>query len=199
MRGLLLLTLAQQMPGMTHGPDAFSLFNHRLSGLLVILLGVLAYVDATASGTREHVRLLWPIPLLALGVYLLARSDDPGWPPRLMGQLSTSEGIQHKIFAVLALSLGGIDMLRRLGRLTHPLWAYLFYAAMLLAGILLLFHGGHHSGTVRLEHSAMGAVAIAIALVKVTADRQRAARWLSTGLLPGLFLILGLQLVLYVE
>ncbi|HET7564506.1 MAG TPA: hypothetical protein VFJ96_05900 [Gemmatimonadaceae bacterium] len=200
MRGLLLHTLAQQMPGMMHGPDAFSLFNHRLSGLLVLLLGALAYVDATASGKqRERVRLLWPLPLLLLGLYLLVRSDDPSWPPRFVKQLSTVEGIQHKLFAVMALSLGGIELLRRSGRLTHPLWSYVFYAVMLLAGVFLLFHGGHHSGMVHIEHTAMGVIAIAIAVVKVTADRKRAVTWLSASLLPGLFVLLGLQLLLYVE
>lgn len=199
MHALSLLSLAQQMPGMSPESVAFSLFNHRLAGLLVVLLGVLGVVDASASGKREWLKLLWPMPLIVLGIYLLLRSDAPAWPPHIVEQMSNAEGVQHKIFAVLVLSLGGIDLLRRSGRLMHPIWNYLFYAVMLVAGIFLLFHGGHHSALVRNEHAAMAVVAIAIVVAKVMADRKHTARWLAVGVVPSLFILLGVQLLLYTE
>jgi hypothetical protein len=187
------------MHSMMHAPDPFSLFNHHLSGVLVILLGVLAYVEATASGGREWARVLWPVPLLALGVYLLLRSDAPDWPPDIAGQLSESEGVQHKLFALLALTIGGIELARRLGRLRGSGWKHLVSGVLLVGGLALLLHGGHHSRTVHLEHLAMGIVAIAIASATAASALHSRARWISVYLLPSLFTLLGLQLVLYVE
>lgn len=187
------------MPGMTHGPDPLSLFNHHLAGVLVILLGVFGYLDAAASARREWLRLLWPLPLIAIGVYLLLRSDAPGWPPDLARQFSEAEGIQHKIFALLALTIGGIELARRLGYLRRAVWQHVLYGVLLVAGVFLIFHGGHHSHLVHAEHLGMGLVALSIVVVRVAADVQTNAPWLSAYLLPSLFTLLGLQLVLYVE
>jgi hypothetical protein len=190
---------AHEMPGMAHGPDPLSLFNHHLAGVLVIILGVLGFLDAAASGRREWLRVIWPVPLIALGVYLLLRSDAAGWPPDLARQLAETEGIQHKIFALLALIIGGVELSRRLGYLRGAVWKHVLYGVLLVAGVFLIFHGGHHSRIVHAEHLGMGLVAISIVVVRVAADLQMDARWLSAYLLPSLFTLLGLQLVLYVE
>jgi hypothetical protein len=202
MHEIALLTVMLQshpMHGMAHGPDPLSLFNHHLAGLLVILLGVLGYLDAVASGKREWLKLLWPVPLIALGIYLLLRSDAAGWPPNIAGQLSEAEGVQHKLFALLALIIGGIELGRRLGRLTGSVWTSILYGALFVAGAFLIVHGGHHARVVHLEHLGMGLVAISIVAVKMAAEWKTSAPWLSAYLLPSLFTLLGLQLVLYVE
>lgn len=187
------------MAGMARGPDPLSLFNHHLAGVLVILLGVLGYLDAAASERRVWLRLLWPLPLIALGLYLFLRSDAPGWPPDLTRQLSETEGVQHKIFALLALTIGGIELARRLGYLRGAVWTHVLYGVLLAAGVFLILHGGHHARIVHAEHLGMGLVALSIVAVRVAADVQADVRWLSAYLLPSLFTLLGLQLVLYVE
>lgn len=199
LHGHALLLQMGDMPGMGDGPDPFSLFNHRLAGALVILLGVLALADATATGRWAWLRLLWPAPLLALGVYLLLRSDGPEWPPDIAAQLATSEGRQHKLLALLTLTLGGIELARRLGRLRRPAWPYVFDAVVLAAGGLLLLHGGHDSELVHRQHVGMAAVALGIGVGKVAADLMTDARWIAAGVLPVLFVALGVQLLLYTE
>lgn len=205
MGAIYLCLLAAQIHHMDHGamatPDELSLFNHRLAGVLVILLGVITYAEESRLGRSSWVRYLWPLPLLGLGTYLLIRSDgELPWPFRLHLWLHDMEAVQHKIFALIALSIGGIELLRRTGHLQQAGWRYMFYGIMFGGGLFLLFHRGvQHSHVVHLQHMAMGTVAIGVTVVKTLSDIQSGVLWLRLYLLPSLLLLLGFQLVLYVE
>src|SRR5262249_35129096 len=79
--------------------------------------------------------------------YNLILSDPFAWPlgpSGLVESLSNPEVLQHKSLAGMGLTLGLIDLLRRLDLATHRTWLYLFYRLpVLTAGILVMhdFHG----------------------------------------------------------
>jgi hypothetical protein len=216
MHWLYVLALAGQGHEMHGGheitlPDKVSLFNHHLAGVLVILLGVFTYLEQTELSKQRWVKFLWPLPLLFLGTYLMIWSDNPQfWPFQLSRWARHWTAVQHKIFALLALLLGAIELLRRTGQLRHPGWRHILNALMLGAGLFLFFHGGeHHSHIVHLQHLGMGAVAVAASLAKIASDVQSTGApgggstnrsghgWLYA--VPALMVVLGLQLVLYFE
>ena len=180
--------------------DPVSLFNHHLAGLLVTLLGIFAYLEQTHLGRFRWVKFLWPLPLLVLGTFLMIWSDNPQfWPFELSRWARHWTAWQHKIFALVTLLLGLIELLRRTGWLKHPAWPHVLNALMLGAGVYLLFHQGHHAHVIHVQHLWMAAVSIALALVKTLADIRGGSGWLRLYVPPLLFVTLGLQLVLYVE
>jgi copper resistance protein D len=193
------------MPGMEQGQipvDRLSLVNHHLAGVLIILLGIFTFADNSQFTSRQKwTKYLWPTPLIALGVYLLFHSDyDSVWTLEAFTKLRDPENAQHKIFALMAVSLGLIELFHRTGYLKSPAWRYLFYGLMFAGGIFLIFHGGHHSKLIHVEHLGMGAVAICIAFAKVLSDwKAGISRWVPLYLLPFLIVLLGLQLVFYFE
>jgi hypothetical protein len=202
--GFPLLTLALQMhEHMGHDmamPDPVSLFNHHLAGVLVILLGIFAYLEQTELAERRWVRYLWPLSPIILGVFLLIYSDNPQfWPFQLSRWARHWTAWQHKIFATVAILLGLIELLRRTGRLQHPAWKQVLNLLMVGAGVFLLFHKGHHAHIVHIEHIWMGTVAVVLSLAKIVADLGLGGRWLGLYAVPGLMVALGLQLALYVE
>jgi hypothetical protein len=180
--------------------DKDSLFNHHLAGTLVILLGVFAYLEQSELSRQRWVKLLWPLPLLALGTYLMLWSDNPQLRPfEFSSWMPSRNSLQHKIFALFEILLGLIELLRRTGHLKHIAWRQLLNGLILGAGIFLFFHRDHHSHVVHVEHFWMAVVAVTTALVKILTDYQNRTSWLSLYVMPALFVALGLQLALYVE
>src|SRR2546425_5742576 len=48
----------------SYPPDAFSLFNHHLAGVLVIVLAVFTALEGSPLGTQHPwLKYLWPLPL----------------------------------------------------------------------------------------------------------------------------------------
>lgn len=99
----------------------------------------------------------------------------------------------------MAVLLGLIELFRRTGWLKHPAWRQVLNVLMLGAGVFLFFHTGHHAPVVHVEHFWMAAVAVVLSLVKIVADLGLGGRWLGLYAVPALFVMLGLQLALYVE
>ncbi len=199
--------LAFQMPVMHAGhaadsvADPFSLFNHHLAGVLVIFVAVFTFLEESTNGNRPWVKYLWPFPLIVLSLYLLLRSDnDLTWPLQLSVWMPDVEAVQHKLFALLALALGGVEFLRRTGRLKHPAWRYIFYSLIFAGGVFLVFHSGvQHTHLIHLQHIRMGTTAVAIGGLKLFSEIMPHLTWLRLYLVPSFFLALGLQLAFYVE
>ncbi len=202
-----LYLLAAQMHDMHAGhemssqPDPFSLFNHHLAGVLVIILGAFTFLEESPFG-RKHswVKFLWPAPLILVALNVIFRGDsDLTWPIRLATIMPDTEAVQHKIFALVALAIAFIELFRRTGRLTHPGWRYIFYGLMLGGGIALLFHTGQHTAKIHTQHLWMGTWCIGAGVTKFLADLRPAAAWLRLYALPTFILALGFQLAFYVE
>ncbi len=118
---------------------AWSEYNHNWSGIVVLLVGLAALLDASRKVpfTRH-----WPLLFLILAFFLLIRSDPEVWPLGEIGlfeSLRDPEVVQHKLAALLVLGFALAEWAVRLGKLTGR-YRYVFPLSMLAGGALLLAH-----------------------------------------------------------
>jgi copper resistance protein D len=181
-------------------------FNHHLGGIIVLILAGLTWLEVLENGSAKVVRLGWPTCLIVIGLYNVILSDRFAWPldsSGLVESLSNPEILQHKILAVMVLTLGLIELLRRLQFVTHRTWLYLFYGLATLTGGILLGHdfdiARHaHSPGLTISHVLMGLLALLALVLKVLVDHRIIFGKLA--FLYPLFLAgLGMQLLLFTE
>jgi hypothetical protein len=207
-------------PHPEHGSDswegsaqgvAYSEFNHRFAGLLVLLFGLAELGHALRYQLPFWTRLVLPGALGVIGTYLLVWSDHEAWP---IGSLSFAqtffgqdqEIIQHKFYGVFGATAAVSETLRRIGWARHPAWAApLVFLG--LVGALLLFvhsHGNHQANqTIMLHHALLGSLgvgaAISSAMVSWTSgiSQHPVKKWELAW--AGFVILIGIQLLLYFE
>jgi hypothetical protein len=217
---------AQHQGHGAHSPDlrlwegspagkAYSEFNHHLAGVFVLLMGLSELGGALATGFLVWSRFVLPLAMLGAGMYLLGWSDHEAWP---IGSLSFSqtllggdfEILQHKLYAVFLLGVGGIEMLRRSGMIRRSASGMPLPLFAILGGVLLFLHqhGDHPvAQKIAMNHMVMGTLAVAAGacklagwsklLGKTSAAKARHSGWdLAWG---GLILVIGVQLLFYTE
>lgn len=183
---------------------AFSEFNHHLSGLFLLFMGGLLWLDGAGRLTWGWQR-LWPVSLLLLGGYLVVRSDHMVWPglSAFVASLADAETLQHKLYALVLLALGTIEWARISGRL-HRAASLLFFGILVFGGLLMFHHSllmahNHHSPKLLPNHLLIGALMLWAAGVKLAWERQWITWRHGDKLWPGTVVVLGLLLVLYTE
>jgi uncharacterized membrane protein len=179
--------------------DPDSLRNHHIAGVAVIGLAVLSYFEESKGEKAGWIRYIWPGMLLVMGVAIIGWADPGTWPDGPKPLAQDPEAIQHKFFALFAMALGVIELFRRLGKLTHKAWGYVFSFTMIGAGVFLLFHQGDHAHIVHLQHLAMGTVGVAVGLAQAVNNGKNIQNWLRLHLYSLCILGLGLLLLFYVE
>lgn len=192
---------------------AYSEFNHHLAGILVLLIGLTELWAALGIGLLAWSRFILPLAMFGMGVYLLIWSDHDAWP---IGSLSFTqtlfggdwEMLQHKVYALLSLSIGAIEGLKWVDhRLRHALWAVPFPVFAIVGGLMLFLHdhGIHPSAhKIALGHAIMGTMAVAAGFCKLVSARTmtvtpsaRPSRWDLAW--AGCIVLIGLQLLFYSE
>src|SRR3989442_454615 len=201
-----LYLLAPKVPVMNAGTgldplDAFSLFNHPLAGVLVIVLAVFTALEGSPLGNQHPwLKYLWPLPLFVEATNVVLRGDSElKWPLRLATIMPDAEAVQHKIFALLTFGIAFIELFRRTGHLTHPGWRYVFYGLMFGGGGFLLFHSGAHTAVIHRPHLWIGTWCITAATTKILGAPKSGLASLRRSILPVFIPSLGLQLAFYVE
>jgi putative copper resistance protein D len=149
--------------------------------------------------------------LLTAGVFLIVWSDHDAWPIGSLGFMQTffggdSEVFQHKSYGLLSLTVGTIELLRRLGRIDHAVWATPLPVFAVIGGLLLFghSHGVHPSAhTIAMDHAIMGTMAVTAGSSKLLSDwfrspsSARVSKW--ELLWAGLIVLIGMQLLMYSE
>src|SRR5262245_5939435 len=122
---------------------AFSEFNHRMAGIFLLGIGILALLG-NAAPNLAFLGKVWPFLFIIPGLYLAAMSDPEVWP---MGTQSWIEAFQrnpearqHKIYAVLLISLGVFELQRARGKLGKTLATWAFPALAVFGAVFLFFH-----------------------------------------------------------
>jgi len=181
-------------------PSAKSLSDHHLAGYTVILLGLLAFLEYREGARIPWLRYVWPVPLLGVACFLFFLSDtaEPWGLWFFHGDWAHAE-LEHKFLEGAAILIALIDLLVRTGWLKSRGWSHLIPSLMVFAGVLLIFHHGNHEPIVHTQHNWMGSEATALGLTKFTANLQPKPSWVARYALPILFVVLGLQLVFYIE
>lgn len=190
---------------------AYSEFNHHLTGMLVLIIGLSELRQALAIPFWPWTRFLLPGALLASGFFLVVWSDHDAWPIGSLSFVQTffgsdSEIFQHKSYGLLSLTVGAIELFRRLGQIGHAAWATPLPVFAVIGGLMLFdhSHGIHPSAQrIALGHAVMGSMAVTAGSSKLLSDwfrsasRERSSKW--ELLWAGLIVIIGLQLLMYSE
>lgn len=183
---------------------AWSEYNHHWAGIMVLLVGLAALLDATG---RVPVARHWPLVFLGLAAFLLIRSDPEAWPLGdigLLDSLRDPEVVQHKLASLLVVGFAVSEWSVRLGLLRGRV-RFVFPVAMLAGGVLLLAHTHAISNIkeaqlIELSHLPLAVCAVIGGCARWTELRgpealARVARWLW----PGCLVVIGLLLLLYRE
>ncbi len=92
--------------------------------MFVLLVGLSELRGGLGVSMLAWSRFLLPLAMLGAGGFLMIWSDHDAWP---IGSLSFAqtffsddyEIVQHKLYAILFLSVGAVEFLRRTGKVTH--------------------------------------------------------------------------------
>jgi putative copper resistance protein D len=190
---------------------AYSEFNHHLTGMLVVIIGLSELRHALATRFWVWTRFLLPGALFTAGSFLLIWSDHNAWPIGSLSFIQTFFGsdqeiFQHKSYGLLSLTVGAIELLRRFGQIRHAVWVAPLPLFAIIGGLMLFAHshGDHPSAhQIAMDHAIMGTMAVTAGSSKLLADWFRSpsntgsSRWE----LPwaGLILLIGIQLLIYSE
>ena len=119
---------------------AWSEYNHHLAGMIVLIMGILVFLEKTGKAPwARH----WPLLLVVLAAFLFLRSEVEGWPTgslTLAESLRDPEFIQHKAFAVLITGFAAFEWSVR-NQVMRNDWAkYVFPLICAVGGMMLLTH-----------------------------------------------------------
>ena len=188
-------------------------FNHRLAGFFVVVAGIFIFLESYLAKRWPLVRYVWPLCFLAAGLFVLVFSDTEIWPfgPQTPWYALTHnlEDLQHKIFAIILLAIGYIELQRTRGRL-KALWATWFFPVAAVTGaVLLLFHvhgGDMHAPNametmehIQKQHRWFAATGVGVALTSGLAGTPQKWQLLFKKTWPLLLILLGVLLTRYTE
>lgn len=188
-------------------------FNHHLAGFFVILAGLFLLGEGALRQRWPATRFAWPACFLVCGLFLLVFSDTELWPfgPQSWwyGLTHNPEDLQHKTFAVILLTLGGLEIQRARSVLKSAWAIWVFPALALFGSVMLLFHehhGGMHGADhmmvmnrIQAQHLRFAIVGGGVGIVKGLSELR--TRWQAVFIRcwPLLLIILGILLMRYTE
>jgi putative copper resistance protein D len=134
----------------TPAEKSWSEYNHHWAGLIVLSIGLLAFLAQTnhSSWARN-----WPLLFLGLSLFLFLRSDPETWPLGPNGfwvTLQDPEVLLHRIFALLVIALAIFEWRVQTGRVATERARLIFPALVAVASALLLTHS-HSLGNIKEE------------------------------------------------
>jgi putative copper resistance protein D len=182
---------------------AWSEYNHHWAGLVVLTVGILAFLARQFAWARH-----WPLAFLALAVFLLIRADSENWPlgPRgFWESFQVAEVAQHRLFVLLIVAFAVFEWAVQNGRLA-PRRAGLVFPLVCAAGGALLLTHSHSLGNVKeeflaeLSHTPLALLAVMAGWsrwleIRLPVDPTRLLRWIW----PVCLTLIGAVLILYRE
>jgi putative copper resistance protein D len=164
----------------TDADRAWSEFNHHVSGILVLAMGLLAILHG--SGRARWAR-HWPLLFLGLAAFMVVRNDPGSWP---LGPEGFWEGwqvatvTQHRLFVLLVVAFGVFEWMVRSGRMRSRRAALIFPLLCAVGGGLLLTHS--HAAQNLKDEFLLEVTHVPLGLLAMTVGW---ARWLELRLPEG--------------
>ena len=188
-------------------------FNHRLAGVLLIVAGILIFWESRLAARWPLVGYIWPMCFLAAGLFLLVFSDTEIWPfgPQTPWYALThnTEDLQHKIFSIILLAIGYVELQRARGKIRSPWAPWCFPVAGVAGAIMLLFHvhgGDMHAQhametmqNIQKQHRWFAATGLGVALTNGLAGTPQKWQQFFKRIWPLLLIALGVLLIQYTE
>jgi hypothetical protein len=198
---------ASEKPGHSHARNPaealYSQMTHRTSGALLVVLAAVIFWEGWRA-RRFPLNAISAAIWIAFGVYLFVTADPEAWPSgpkrfvEIFGDLSV---LQHKLYALLLVTIGVIAGLRAYGTLNGRHARYLVPLVGALGGISLFVHlhdGSFHLNAIYLQHAAMGVIAVGLGATLWLTRRTHAERILKWAW-PSFIILMGAVLLFYVE
>jgi putative copper resistance protein D len=171
------LSAASYVPGQagtrpnTPAEKAWSEYNHHWAGIVVLAIGLLAFLAQAGHVTWAR---NWPLVFLGLAVFLFLRSDPEVWPLGPNGfwvTLADPEVLLHRFFVILVIALAVFEWRVQTGRVASGSVRLVFPMLVAVAGALLLTHS-HSLGNIK-EEVLAELSHIPLAILAVTAGWSR--------------------------
>jgi putative copper resistance protein D len=134
----------------TPAEKSWSEYNHHWAGLIVLAIGLLAFLAQTKHFPWAR---NWPLLFLGLSLFLFLRSDPETWPLGPNGfwvTLQDPEVLLHRIFSLLVIALAIFEWRVQTGRVATERARLIFPALVAGASGLLLTHS-HSLGNIKEE------------------------------------------------
>jgi copper resistance protein D len=134
----------------TPAEKSWSEYNHHWAGLIVLAIGLLAFLAQTKHFPWAR---NWPLLFLGLSLFLFLRSDPETWPLGPNGfwvTLQDPEVLLHRIFVLLVIGLAIFEWRVQTGRVATQRARLIFPALVAVASALLLTHS-HSLGNIKEE------------------------------------------------
>jgi putative copper resistance protein D len=134
----------------TPAEKSWSEYNHHWAGLIVLAIGLLAFLAQTKHSPWAR---NWPLLFLGLSLFLFLRSDPETWPlgpNSFWVTLQDPEVLLHRIFALLVIALAIFEWRVQTGRVATQRARLIFPALVAVASALLLTHS-HSLGNIKEE------------------------------------------------
>ncbi len=193
------LAILAQTP--SQAATAWSDYNHNIAG---IFLTAMSFCAMLSYAKLFNWLKFWPLGFIALGCFLLFRSDAESWPLGTEGfwqsTFKNGEILQHRIATLLVLTLGTMELRARLHTSPHHRLAAVFPILAGIGGVILLTHShvGFQAKTaflIQIGHILMGVFALILACgrwleLRLDAPYQKIAGFISVFALFQIGLIL---------
>lgn len=190
------------------GGRQYSLFMHHTSGWAVLALSALLLADRLTYQRHRLIGISIGCVWLLFGVFLFIRADPEGWPIGPAGFLesftmpTSGEWLQHKVLSLIPMFLGLYSLGVRRIMPNARKWNYVLAFLAVLGAIGVLSHQHlDHPGMdiVNVQHRLLALTALLTA-VSLVQEVWKGWDWKGKNLIfPLCLMILGLQLVFYVE
>jgi putative copper resistance protein D len=180
-------------------------FNHNISGIFVVLLGVAALLHGLA---RSRVTRHWPLLFFPFWLFLVLFAQPTGWPLGRRGfweSLLSAEVLQHRMGTLLVVALGVVEWRAQLGKPDSRRLGRAFPLLCFAGGALLLSHSHSFlsdkgSYLIEISHNAIGVLAVLIGSLSWLELRAGARIARAAALLwPVCFMGVGWVLLAYQE
>ena len=188
-------------------------FNHHLAGFFVVLAGVFILAEGSFRERWPWVRYAWPVCFILSGLFVLVWSDTELWPfgtqSWYYGLTHHAEVLQHKVFALLLLAVGGVEF-RRARKGVKSAWDGWVFPVIAMIGSTMFFFHDHQAGMhapnhmelmqrIQSQHFSFAVAGFGIGLSKGMAETKTAWQTFFARLFPALLMVLGALLLVYAE
>jgi putative copper resistance protein D len=191
----------------TVAEKSWSEYNHHWAGVIVLAIGLLAFMAQLPQFPWAR---NWPLLFLGLSLFLFLRSDPETWPLGPNGfwvTLQDPEVLLHRIFALLVIALAIFEWRVQTGRVATQRARLIFPALVASASALLLTHS-HSLGNIKeevlaeLSHAPLAVAGIVAGWsrwleIRLPAENQ--VRHKLAWLWPTCLVVIGLLLLNYRE
>jgi putative copper resistance protein D len=191
----------------TPAEKSWSEYNHHWAGLIVLAIGLLAFLAQTKHFPWAR---NWPLLFLGLSLFLFLRSDPETWPLGPNGfwvTLQDPEVLLHRIFALLVIGLAIFEWRVQTGRVATERARLIFPALVAVASGLLLTHS-HSLGNIKeevlaeLSHAPLAILGVAAGWsrwLELRLPAENKVRDRMAWLWPTCLVLIGLLLLNYRE